>query len=305
MNTNSCNACGSPSQIQDLAWSDPISAYAISIGLQPLPTSLVVTAVFADATLFANVQNAPTIISFSDPVHQRTFIDRVDFDLLTPNQNAQGAINLPSPPNANPAVAPNNILNNPAPFTMANGQEFPAAVVPGQPISGGAVYPPQDAQGNAGLIQGFLNNGGPVGATTAAGAEDFLNQAGSPFSTLAQTMLKSQPGVSVRVAVEGNPRYVVSNQFTPLENFAALALCKQFQGWPLYKTQKIQIDFVLTQLPFTITSSTPYIINVTFNGWQFLDPIANRMSRKEARAHLRRMGFQTIRDEDDTYPMPC
>jgi hypothetical protein len=105
--------------------------------------------------------------------------------------------------------------------------------------------------------------------------------------------LKNNPGVSVSLEVVGGPRYIVSENPTPLENFVAAFDKRWPRGWPLYKLQNIKATFLLTQPPGGATSPNvpPYNLTLTFNGWQFLDTTLEDVTPQEATARLRNFGL--------------
>lgn len=116
--------------------------------------------------------------------------------------------------------------------------------------------------------------------------------AGSVFKTQYDAFLKSAPGVSVRCTVQSGPRYLVSPNFTPLENFINLISSRWVAGWPLFKQQNIQVEFMLTQSPPTSGSNAPpYNVTLTFNGWQFLDHTVDEIAVDVAAKKLRDLGF--------------
>ena len=113
---------------------------------------------------------------------------------------------------------------------------------------------------------------------------------GSVLKTLSDAMLKFSPGVGVALEVQSGPRYVVSEDFTPLENFVNAINSRWTRGWPLFKQQSLLIQFSLTQLP-SGSSTGPYNVTMTFNGWQFLDHTVDEVSVDVAARKLREMGF--------------
>jgi hypothetical protein len=116
--------------------------------------------------------------------------------------------------------------------------------------------------------------------------------AGSVFKTLYDAMLKAQTGISIRCTVHSGPRYLVSPNFTPLENFVNLISSRWPAGWPLFKQQNIQVEFMLTQSPpSSDVNGPPYNVTLTFNGWQFLDHTVDEISVDVAASKLRELGF--------------
>jgi hypothetical protein len=116
---------------------------------------------------------------------------------------------------------------------------------------------------------------------------------GSIFYPQYIAYLRQSPGIAVRLTVEGGPRYLVSPEFTPLNN-----LTQQFNdpgwvaGWPLFKQQNISVEFMLTvAYPTTGGNTGPYNVTLTFNGWQFLDHTVDEISVDVAASKLRSLGF--------------
>jgi hypothetical protein len=115
---------------------------------------------------------------------------------------------------------------------------------------------------------------------------------GNIFKTLYDAQLKQHPGISTRVTVQSGPRYLVSPQYTPIENFVNMFASRYPAGWPLYKLQSIQVDFLLTTPPPSVSpNGPPYNVTMTFNGWQFLDHTLDELCREDAAACLKKMGF--------------
>jgi hypothetical protein len=110
---------------------------------------------------------------------------------------------------------------------------------------------------------------------------------GQVFKTLSDAMLKQATGIAVRCTVHSGPRYLVSPSWTPLENFVNLISSRWAAGWPLFKQQNIQVEFMLTQAP----TSVPYNVTLTFNGWQFLDHTVDEISVDVAASKLRALGL--------------
>ena len=128
------------------------------------------------------------------------------------------------------------------------------------------------------------------------------NQQGSPLGSLFQTSLKASPGLLTKVSVEPEPRYVVAGKMTPLENFVNGIADRWPRGWILYRTQFIRMIFTLTQEPGGgITPSNPYVVTVTFTGWQYIDPTVNKVDAGEARSLLRSMGLKVFQPKEKAW----
>jgi len=115
---------------------------------------------------------------------------------------------------------------------------------------------------------------------------------GNVFQSLFLAQLKQNPGVSIQMQVQSGPKYLVSQQFTPLQNFVNMFASRWPGGWVLYKQQNILTSFMLTQVPSGDDSGlNAYNITLTFNGWQFLDHTLDEMTGEEAACKLRDKGF--------------
>ena len=112
---------------------------------------------------------------------------------------------------------------------------------------------------------------------------------GSPFQSLYFAQLKAQTGVGVQVQVFGGPKYVVSDTFVDLANFADVLAITWPSGWPLYKQSNVKVSVVLTQTPVSV----PFDVTMTWLGWQMLDKSIDDMSDAEARARLRKIGIES------------
>jgi hypothetical protein len=113
------------------------------------------------------------------------------------------------------------------------------------------------------------------------------------FQSQYVAMLKQSPGISIQMIVQGGPRYLVSPEFTPLENFVnVLNGTRWTSGWPLFKQQSVQVFFQLTQAPSGLSpNAPPYNVTLTFNCWQFLDHTVDEVSVDVAARKLRDLGF--------------
>jgi hypothetical protein len=106
--------------------------------------------------------------------------------------------------------------------------------------------------------------------------------------------LRQAPGVSARIEVYSGPRYLPAINYAPLENLADIIISVFPTGWPLFKQQSIQTEFVLTQAPPSVSpNAPPYDVTLTFRGWQFLDHTLDEMSGADAAALLKQAGFET------------
>jgi hypothetical protein len=115
---------------------------------------------------------------------------------------------------------------------------------------------------------------------------------GNIFKTLYDANLRFAPGVSVLVTVHSGPKYLVAPNFTPLNNLVNLLASRWPAGWPLFKQQSILVQMQLTQAPpGTGGNGPPYVVTITFNGWQFLDHTVDEIAVDVAACELRKMGF--------------
>lgn len=115
--------------------------------------------------------------------------------------------------------------------------------------------------------------------------------AGSPFQSLYFNQLKQSglTGVGVEMTVFGGPKYAVNDGFTDLGNLIDVFALTWPAGWPLKKQSNVKVSAVLTQTPVSV----PFNVQLTFLGWQFLDKAIDDMSEDDARARLRKLGFET------------
>lgn len=115
---------------------------------------------------------------------------------------------------------------------------------------------------------------------------------GDIFQTQYMYYLRASTGISVRLTVHSGPRYLVSPQFTPLENFVNVLESAWPSGWPLFKQQSIKVEYMLTNPPASLSPNLPpYNVTMTFNGWQFLDHTVDEISVDVAACKLRDLGF--------------
>jgi hypothetical protein len=110
---------------------------------------------------------------------------------------------------------------------------------------------------------------------------------GSPFDSVSQAMFRYVPGISATLRVDSGPRYYLNQQPCPLENLADLLAVGWPAGWPLFKYQSVEGQFILTNTP----PSVPLIVTVSLLGFQFLDKSLDDLSDEEARRRLKVMGF--------------
>jgi hypothetical protein len=115
---------------------------------------------------------------------------------------------------------------------------------------------------------------------------------GNVFQTQYVAFLRTATGVSVRTTVLAGPKYTVSQQFTPLENYVNVLASRYPAGWPLFKQQQIQHEFMLTAVPGgSTTNLSAYNVTITYAAWQFLDPTLDEMDAHQARACLIKEGI--------------
>jgi len=121
---------------------------------------------------------------------------------------------------------------------------------------------------------------------------------GNVFQPQYAGYLRMATGVSVRAEVLSGPKYIISQQFTPLENYVNVMASRYPAGWPLYKQQQINHEFILTAVPGgSTTNLTAYDVTLTYAAWQFLDPTLDDMDASRARHCLRKSGINV--------PEPC
>ena len=115
---------------------------------------------------------------------------------------------------------------------------------------------------------------------------------GNVFKTQFDANLRQAPGVSIQIIVLGGPRYVVSPEFTPINDFVHYFAARWPAGWQLFKQQSIKTSFMLTQPPGGAgVNAPPYTVTLTFSGWQFEDHRIDEVSRDFAIDQLRKAGF--------------
>jgi hypothetical protein len=116
--------------------------------------------------------------------------------------------------------------------------------------------------------------------------------AGNVFKTQYDAALRQAPGVACRLTQFSGPKTLLSLNFTPLENITDVFTRMWTNGWQLYKFQSIKGEFQLTQAPpGTDPNGPPYIVSLTFGGWQFEDPCIDDITPNEASQRLRKAGF--------------
>jgi len=116
--------------------------------------------------------------------------------------------------------------------------------------------------------------------------------AGNVFKTLYDAQLKENPGIQAQIAVHSGPRYITSNEFTPIECIVARWHHRWPSGWPLFKDQSIEVLFNLVQAPPGVSpNGPPYNVTLTFNGWQYLDHSIDNISADDAARCLRAEGI--------------
>lgn len=110
--------------------------------------------------------------------------------------------------------------------------------------------------------------------------------------------LKLTTGIIVKLEVFGGPKYVVSPNYTPLENLVNLIRSDHWPaGWPLFKFQTIEGLFQLIQSPGGVPpvdgdhNNGSLYFTLTFNGWQFADCTIDNMDPKCAADRLRAAGI--------------
>jgi hypothetical protein len=120
--------------------------------------------------------------------------------------------------------------------------------------------------------------------------------AGQVLQTTWLANAKRCPGISVSVEVFSGPKYVISETFTPIENFCNWPLTNWVGGWPLLRQQNIGVSFMLSSAAYANLSEPnepPLTVTLTFNGHAFLDTSLEMMSADEASCELNLMGIWT------------
>jgi hypothetical protein len=111
---------------------------------------------------------------------------------------------------------------------------------------------------------------------------------GNIFFPQSLDALKRNTGVIIQTKVIAGPRYVVSSTFMPLENYTNLYNGDNWtSGWVICPFQTITTDFVLTTAPYNDSSNTPpYIVTLTYNGFQIDNCECDDMSAADAQKIL-------------------
>lgn len=114
---------------------------------------------------------------------------------------------------------------------------------------------------------------------------------GSPFQSLYFNQLKQsgKTGIGVQLQVFGAPKYVINDPFTDLGNLADVLAVAWPDGWMLPKQSNVKVSAILTETPVSV----PLEVTLTFLGWQFVDNSVSELSDEEARARLRKLGFES------------
>lgn len=101
------------------------------------------------------------------------------------------------------------------------------------------------------------------------------------------------PGVSVKIIAGTGPKYLLSPDFVPLQNLAAIFERDWKGGWTLDAYSILHAEFVLTKTLFDApgNSEIPYDVDITFHGIQFFDRFLQKITDQDARDCLRKMGF--------------
>jgi hypothetical protein len=116
--------------------------------------------------------------------------------------------------------------------------------------------------------------------------------AGSPLQSTYTNQLKQsgQTGVSVLMDVFSGPKYgVTGGSFVELGNLADVLAVTWPNGWYLSKQSNVKVAAILNQTPVSV----PYLVTLTFLGWQLLDKTVESLSDSEARARLRKLGIES------------
>ncbi len=119
---------------------------------------------------------------------------------------------------------------------------------------------------------------------------------GNIFQPDAMAKLKSSTGITIRQTIMSGPRFLISDTYTPLENYVNQWASRWPSGWQIYADQQVLSEFILTAVPFNDPSNTPpYNAVVTFNGWQFDTMDCEDMTKEEAYEGLQQLGIGTMK----------
>jgi hypothetical protein len=124
---------------------------------------------------------------------------------------------------------------------------------------------------------------------TAGGTNFFAGQILQP---LAVASLRYSTGVVVRVWAYDAPKFVIAQDWTPIENLLSNIKQNWMAGWRIERQGALKVDMQLTQGPAsTNTNVGPMTVNVTFNGFQFFDPFIDLCPPEAAAEALREAGY--------------
>lgn len=115
---------------------------------------------------------------------------------------------------------------------------------------------------------------------------------GQVLKSLSDAALRYSTGVIARLWCYDGPKYVIAQDFTPLENLLSNVEMRWPAGWRLEKNAALKADLQLTQAPYASDSNIgPMIVNITFNGFQFFDPFIDQVPPFIAAQALREAGY--------------
>jgi hypothetical protein len=120
---------------------------------------------------------------------------------------------------------------------------------------------------------------------------------GNVFLPDAMAKLKENTGITIKQTIMSGPRFVITDTFTPLENYVNAMWARWPAGWQINRNQQLLTEFMLTAIPFNDPSNTPpYGTNLTLNGFQFDDMSCDEMSVDDAQCELVDRGLLEVKE---------
>jgi hypothetical protein len=115
---------------------------------------------------------------------------------------------------------------------------------------------------------------------------------GQVFKSLSDAMLRASTGISIRVWIyDGLGKWVIAQDFTPLENLCNNLFQNWVAGWRLEYLQAMKVEAILTSAPYAEGDDGPLDLTLTFNGYSFLDQCVEVRPIEASRALLK-LGYR-------------